>query len=122
MIIKKQYGYYFFLSRPVDARLYTEVNSSDLNVPLLLKQNREPSHRLGRNERDYFALTGRSYVVMKVTRGCRPQDESRLTQDRENHRQRLENILHMSKAIEMLAGMKKKPTIGERMKNMVSRS
>ena len=106
----------------MDARLYTEVNSSDLNVPLLLKQNRAPNRRLGRNEQEYFPLTGRSYVVMKVTRGCRPHDETRLTIDRENHRQRLENILHMSKAIEMLAGMNKPATVGQRMKRMVSRS
>lgn len=61
-----------------------------------------------KNEKEYFPLTGVSYLVMKVSKGCGPINIEEQETARKHHRQRLDSMLHMSNAIEMLASMKGK--------------
>lgn len=85
-----RYGYYFFLNKKVDARLYAQTGASSQSISLLLK--REGYLPKVVNEKDYFPLTGVSYVVIKVTRGCSPVRKDR-GEVAEMHRQRLIGLL-----------------------------
>lgn len=98
-----QYGYYFFLSKPVEAQLYAQTGSSSQRVPLFLKRE----DALKGRERQYFPLTGVSYLVMKVSKGCYPDPHALdLKNVQTDHRARLENITSMSNAIELLSAMR----------------
>lgn len=58
--VLSQYGYYFFLSEPVGAKLYAATRVST-NIRLMMRRDdgREPK---------YFPLTGVSYLVIHVSR------------------------------------------------------
>lgn len=100
-----QYGYYFFLSDKVDAKLYAQTCSSSQSVPLLLKREGFTKRMENRNEKEYFPLNGISYLVAKVTRGCKHSDNENIPSLREEHKRRLDNMLQMSHVIDMLAAM-----------------
>lgn len=107
----KQYGYIFFLSKKVDAQLYAQTNASSQCVQLMLRRETYTSKMRRKNEKEYFPLTGVSYVVMKVSEGCGPINIEERDATRRHHRQRLDSMLQMSNAFEMLSSMqgKKKP-------------
>lgn len=108
-----QYGYYFFLDKPVEARPYAQIGSSSQRVPLFLKR----SDRLDKRERLYFPLTGISYLVMQVSRGCATDTSTSHPKGTgEGHLARLENILQMGDAMEMLCKMKGKRGLSMRSK------
>jgi len=56
-----RYGYYFFLSEPVEGKLWASVRTPK-NVQLMLRQH---SRKVG--ELEYFPLTEVSYLVVRVT-------------------------------------------------------
>lgn len=56
-----RYGYYFFLSEPVEGKLFASVRTPK-NVQLMLRQH---SRKVG--EMEYFPLTEVSYLVVRVT-------------------------------------------------------
>lgn len=58
-----------------------------------------------RNEKEYFPLTGVSYLVAKVTRGCKHTENENIPSLRQEHKRRLDNMLQMSSVIDMLAAM-----------------
>lgn len=113
-----RYGYYFFLSKPVDAKLYAQTDASSLNVQLLLKRV-APARRKrsssssnahgarGRHEKEFFPLSGVAYVVVRVSPGVTRHQRERTRAMAMENRARLEHILHVSNTLEMLAGMKK---------------
>lgn len=96
-----RYGYYFFLDKPVEARLYAQTGSSSARVPLFLKRVGDVPAK----ERKYFPLTGVSYLVMKVSPGNGEGGEIDRQEVQADHRRRLENILEMSNALAMLCRM-----------------
>lgn len=57
-----RYGYYFFLERGVEAKLYASFRTFP-NVSLMMKRVDKP----GPNEKQFFPLTGVSYLVIRVT-------------------------------------------------------
>lgn len=57
-----RYGYYFFLERGVEAKLYASFRTFP-NVSLMMKRMDKP----GPNEKQFFPLTGVSYLVIRVT-------------------------------------------------------
>lgn len=103
-----RYGYYFFLNKKIDARLFAQTGSSSQSVPLLLKRVGFDPVKAPQNEKEHFPLTGVSYVVLKVSKGCTTDvlDERPLV--REEHQQRLDGMLQMNDMIEMFANMEKK--------------
>lgn len=102
-----QYGYYFFLSDKVDAKLYAQTCSSSQSIPLLLKREGFTKRMEKRNEKEYFPLTGVSYLVAKVSRGCRHADGDAkdMALLRLQHRQKLESITQMNQVIDMVSSM-----------------
>lgn len=89
-----RYGYYFFLNKKVDAKLYSQTNSSQ-NIPLLLHRMISERERK-RGLLEYFPLAGVSYVVVKVSKGCEkdpPPDWDRI---RLIHKHRLDRLLTMT--------------------------
>lgn len=102
-----QYGYYFFLSDKVDAKLYAQTCSSSQSIPLLLKREGFTKRMEKRNEKEYFPLTGVSYLVAKVSRGCRhaDADSKDMAMLRLQHRQKLESITQMNQVIDMVSSM-----------------
>lgn len=84
-----RYGYYFFLDKRVDAKLYASFRTFP-NVQLMMK--RTDSDRIGANERKYFPLTGVSYVVIRVTPRMTGTMNSRRP-IRMSHVQRLEELM-----------------------------
>lgn len=106
-----QYGYYFFLSDKVDAKLYAQTCSSSQSVPLLLKREGFTKRMENRNEKEYFPLSGVSYLVAKVTRGCKHVDNTKIPELRMEHKRRLDNMLQMSNVIELLAAMHNKSNV-----------
>lgn len=63
----KKYGYYFFLGKPVDAQLYAQTSTSAQTVPLLLRRADLTDLMASKNQREFFPLSGVSYVVIRVT-------------------------------------------------------
>lgn len=55
-------------------------------------------------ERQFFPLTGIDYVVVKVTPGVRSGYKVMSSREKKEHRERLEDILNMNQAIEILSG------------------
>lgn len=106
-----QYGYYFFLSEKVDAKLYAQTCSSSQSIPLLLKREGFTRKMEQNNEKEYFPLNGISYLVAKVTRGCKHSDNENIPSLRMEHKRRLDNMLQMSHVIDMLAAMNGNPKI-----------
>lgn len=111
-----RYGYYFFLSKPVDAKLYAQTDASALNVQLLLKRVAPPRNKRGstrngrtrsRGEKEFFPLSGVAYVVVRVSPGVTRHQRERTRAMAMENRARLEHILHVSNTLEMLAGMRK---------------
>lgn len=101
---RRQYGYYFFLSDKIDAKLYAQTGSSSGTVPLLLRRHPYTRAMKARGEKEFFPLTGLSYVVLKVTPEIQENLGSRNLKSVEvEHRSRLENMLQMSNAVEMLS-------------------
>lgn len=98
-----QYGYYFFLGRKVDAKLYAQTDTSNQAVPLLLRRMSTRSEKRAAGERDFFPLTGISYVVVKVSPGQTISGQERSRRQIDEDRQRLEQILNMNQAINALA-------------------
>ncbi|KAI0560910.1 hypothetical protein FGB62_98g033 [Gracilaria domingensis] len=88
-----RYGYYFFLSGPVDAKLYAQTGASTQNVQLLLHRHGYRARMAAVNEKEYFPLTGVSYTVVKVTRGCSPYDMEQRRDMFDRHRGRLTQLL-----------------------------
>lgn len=88
-----QYGYYFFLSGTVDAKLYAQTGASSQSVQLLLRRHGYNAKAAKLNEKEYFPLTGMSYVVVKVTRGCSPYNERERSEMFARHRGRLIDLL-----------------------------
>ncbi|CAN8073771.1 unnamed protein product [Agarophyton chilense] len=102
-----RYGYYFFLSKKVQAKLYAMTNSADESIQLKMKRT-DINPRSGRRECQYVPLTEVSYVVMKVRRGCCNLSHARIARRSEGHQLRLDNMLSMSTAIEVLAEAERK--------------
>ena len=88
-----QYGYYFFLSGNVDAKLYAQTGASSQNVQLLLRRFKYNKRHALPNEKEFFPLTGMSYAVVKVTRGCSPYNVKERSEMFERHRARLMRLL-----------------------------
>jgi len=86
-----RYGYYFFLSEPVEGKLWASVRTPK-NVQLMLRQH---SRKVG--ELEYFPLTEVSYLVVRVTE---PTD-SGIRRNRRPvqlaHAHQLESIFQQSK-------------------------
>lgn len=61
-----QYGYYFFLRDAVDAQLYAQTEASEQAVRLLLRRAGYTWRMAHRGEKEFFPLTGVSYVVVRV--------------------------------------------------------
>lgn len=101
-----QYGYYFFLRDKVDAKLYAQTDASSQNVPLLMRRQNYTVRMAARGEKEFFPLTGVSYVVMKVSPGCTHVPRERMRALVSENRVRLEHLLRMHHALEMLADMK----------------
>lgn len=89
----------------MDAKLYAQTCSSSQSVPLLLKREGFTQRMEARNEKEYFPLTGISYLVAKVTPGRKHMDNDNVPSLRVEHRRRLDNMLQMSHVINMLASM-----------------
>lgn len=98
-----RYGYYFFLGKKVDAKLYAQTGSSSQTVPLLLRRHPYTPEMGLRDEKEFFPLTGISYVVIKVSPGCSRKYGKSLKMMLQDHRNRLDNMLQMSAAMEMLS-------------------
>lgn len=97
-----RYGYYFFLSDKVDARLYVQAGCSSQNMGLILRRIRsEQEVKQGAGE--FFPLTGVSYVVVKVTKGCMLQRPREWDKVRSEHRSRLECMLAMNGIMDVIA-------------------
>lgn len=77
-------------------------------MPLMMKRENLTLKRARRNEKLYFPLTGVSYVVMKVSKGYKNSGFRHSSLIHDQHRKRLENMLHMRGVIEMIAGIKEK--------------
>ncbi len=68
-----KYGYYFFLSDPIDAKLYASVRSPE-HVQLMLHQDPEYLEKMKKKrkkpnpilDREYFPLTDANYIVVRV--------------------------------------------------------
>lgn len=60
-----------------------------------------------RDEKEFFPFTGVSYVVLRVSRGIGDRLEPAARKLHFEHRQRLESMLSVSRAVEMLAGIQK---------------
>ena len=88
-----QYGYYFFLSGNVDAKLYAQTGASSQNVQLLLRRFNYNAKLAKANEKEFFPLTGMSYTVVKVTRGCSPYNVQERSEMFDRHRGRLMKLL-----------------------------
>lgn len=102
-----RYGYYFFLSKKVDAKLYAQTSSSTSTVPLLLRRSPYTEEMAARNEKEFFPLEGVSYVVMRVSRGVSDRTAPCAGESAEEHRQRLEAIRNVSHAMEILSGIQR---------------
>lgn len=85
-----RYGYYFFLERGVEAKLYASFRTFP-NVSLMMKRVDKP----GPNERQFFPLTGVSYVVIRVTPRISSLKATRKP-IRLSHVQRLEELMKLS--------------------------
>lgn len=97
-----RYGYYFFLSRPVDGKLYAHTGSSSQHVPLKLRR----TDKLSGDEQEYFPLTGVSYIVMRVCRKSKGwRKVARKEAVHEEHAKRVGNLTRMSSAVEVMAKM-----------------
>lgn len=88
-----QYGYYFFLNKPVDAQLFAQTGSSSQSVSLLLKRHGYDAARARKNEKEFIPLTGVSYVVMKVTRGYAPGVDEERREVLDLHKERFGKLL-----------------------------
>ncbi|PXF39938.1 hypothetical protein BWQ96_10356 [Gracilariopsis chorda] len=88
-----RYGYYFFLFSPVDAKLHAQTDASTHNVQLLIKHHGYRAKMANLNEKEYFPLSGVSYVVIKVTRGCSPCDNKQRSEMFARHLGRLTQLL-----------------------------
>lgn len=90
-----RYGYYFFLEKPVDARLYASIRTFP-HVQLLMKRMED---KLLGNEKRYFPLTGVSYLVVRVTPRVSSVHATRQP-IRMSHVQRLEDLMKSSVELE----------------------
>lgn len=100
-----RYGYYFFLNKKVDAKLYSQTNSSQ-NMPLLLHRMINERERK-RGLLEYFPLAGVSYVVVKVSKSSEKDPPADWDRIRLIHKHRLDRMLTMT---EMKGIMSDKPT------------
>lgn len=113
-----RYGYYFFLQKPVDAKLYAQTDTSSRNVQLLLRRanfesivRKRPAETAKRqqgrdaNIKEYFPLTGVAYVVIKVSPCLTKTHGERTRAVAMENRARLEHILNISNALEMLSDL-----------------
>lgn len=113
-----RYGYYFFLQKPVDAKLYAQTDTSSRNVQLLLKRanfesivRKRPTQAVKRYQgkdsdiKEYFPLTGVAYVVIKVSPCLSKTHRERTRAVAMENRARLEHILNISNALEMLSDL-----------------
>lgn len=91
----------------MDAKLYAQTGSSSQTVPLLLRRHPFTKEMRLRDEKEFFPLTGVSYVCVKVSAGCSRKYERNLKMMEKEHRSRLENMLQMSDAIQMLANVQR---------------
>lgn len=98
-----RYGYYFFLGKKVDAKLYAQTGASSQTVPLLLRRHPYTPEMGLKDEKEFFPLTGISYVVIKVSPGCSRKYGRSIKMMLQEHRSRLDNMLQMSDAMEMLS-------------------
>ena len=89
-----RYGYYFFLSKKVDAKLYVSFKTFP-NVELMMM--RTDVDGLRPNEKKFFPLTGVSYVVLRVTRRLTTGRNTRKPV-RLRHINRLEHIFKTAQA------------------------
>ncbi|PXF41906.1 hypothetical protein BWQ96_08358 [Gracilariopsis chorda] len=103
-----RYGYYFFLEKNVDAKLYVQTRSSAQNVPLLLRRTDFDAKCAQRNELEWFPMTNVSYVVMKVSPACTSGLEEQKMALCKAHKQRLDAILQVGNILEMLEKNKKR--------------
>lgn len=101
----------------MDAKLYAQTCSSSQSIPLLLKREGFTKRMENRNEKEYFPLTGISYLVAKVTRGCKHTDNENIPSLRTEHKRRLDNMLQMSNVIDMLAAMHSNVTMTNKTRN-----
>lgn len=102
-----RYGYYFFLAEQVDARLYAQTDSSQQNVPLLLRRSKM-SHKMARKgEKEFFPLSNVPYVVMKVRPGITKQPRDVSVAKAVENRARLEHVLRISNTLELLSELRR---------------
>lgn len=87
-----RFGYYFFLSKKVDAKLYASFRTFP-NVSLMMK--RTDTDNLGPGEHEFFPLTGVSYLVIRVMPKMSSMRATRRP-IRLSHVQRLENLMKTS--------------------------
>lgn len=96
-----RYGYYFFLDRKIDAKLYAETDSTS-HVSLLLRRCPYTKQMRSENEKEFLPLSGVNYICMKVSPGTCQRIERNSKATENEHRLRLENIYEMSNAIDLL--------------------
>lgn len=89
----------------MDARLYAQTDASSQNVPLLMRRQGYGERAAQQGEKEFLALCGVTYVVMKVSAGCTPHARQRVRALAMENRARLEHVLHVTDALEKLAGM-----------------
>ncbi|KAI0560482.1 hypothetical protein FGB62_112g00 [Gracilaria domingensis] len=88
-----RYGYYYFLEKSVDAKLYSQTRSSAQYTPLQLRRTDLKGANRRRHDIEYFPLTNVSYVVMRVSRGCSKNFEEQKRALVPEHKKRLDTIL-----------------------------
>lgn len=123
-----RFGYYFFLNKKVDAKLYASFRTFP-NVELMMK--RTDIDKMAPNERLYFPLTGVSYLVIRVTPRVTGMKSTRKP-IRLRHVQRLEELMKSctqdgvdaDSVVERLADLADEVGIGDRgmSKDRASRS
>lgn len=101
-----RYGYYYFLSETIDAKLYAQTDSSSRNVPLLLRRMNYNLKLQEKGEKEFFPLSSLSYVVVKVRPGVSKVNKDRTKGVAIENRLRLEHIFHVNNALGLLSDMK----------------
>lgn len=91
-----KFGFYFFLSHKVDGQLYAQTSAAPDSVELLLNRVAKGCH--GHNEKDFFPLTGVSYVVIEVRRGFRGSVQPEREDAGGVHAERVRELLYGQQA------------------------
>lgn len=91
----------------MDAQLYAQTNASAQTVPLLLRRMDPASVLSAKNQREFFPLTGVSYVVIRVSalppEAAAAQHESLPADDPVSNAVRLQYILRLNSMLRSFA-------------------